>query len=68
LHLIHFTKGKKMGKATKGKRVQASKRVRGQGPDNMGRAFIELRKGSRTSPHRDKTVYNRNDFRFDDWD
>ena len=48
------------------KRVQASKRVRGVGPDAMGRAFIELRKGSRTSPHRDRTVYNRNDYRWDD--
>ncbi len=56
-----------MGKA-KGKRVQASKRVRGQGPDAMGRAFIELRQGSRTSPHRDRTTYSRADFRFDDWD
>lgn len=44
------------------KRQQASKRVRhGVGPDSMGRAFIELRQGSRTSPHRDKTVYSRRD-------
>jgi hypothetical protein len=55
-----------MGKA-KGKRVQASKRIRhGVGPDSMGRAFIELRQGSRAQPHRDRTVYNRNDFRYDD--
>lgn len=48
------------------KRAQASKRVRGQGPDAMGRAFIELRKGSRAQPHRDRTVYSRNDYRYDD--
>lgn len=48
-----------MGKPNR--RAQASKRVRGQGPDAMGRAFIELRKGSRTSPHRDRTVYSRRD-------
>jgi hypothetical protein len=54
-----------MGKSNR--RVQASKRVRGQGPDNIGRAFIELRKGSRTSPHRNRARYSRNDFRFDDW-
>lgn len=53
-----------MGKSNR--RVQASKRVRGQGPDHIGRAFIELRKGSRVQPHRDRTVYNRNDFRYDD--
>lgn len=47
------------------KRVQASK-----GPvrnEEMGRAFIELRKGSRTSPHRDRSKYSRRD-RWEDSD
>jgi len=29
----------------------------------MGRAFIELRQGSRTEPHRNRARYDRNDFR-----
>lgn len=47
-----------MGKSKR--REQASKRVRNE---EMGAAFIELRKGSRTSPHRNKTKYSRGDYR-----
>lgn len=50
-----------MGKANR--RVQASKRQRNI--DSMGQAFIELRKGSRTSPHRNMSRYDRNDYRRD---
>lgn len=42
------------------RRAQASKRDRNL---EMGMAFVELRKGSRTSPHRDHSKYERNDFR-----
>ena len=42
------------------RREQASKRDRNEA---MGMAFIELRKGSRTEPHRNKARYNRNDYR-----
>lgn len=42
------------------RREQASKRVRNEA---MGEAFRELRKGSRTSPHRDRSKYNRSDYR-----
>lgn len=42
------------------RREQASKRVRNEA---MGEAFRELRKGSRTSPHRNKKTYSRNDYR-----
>lgn len=48
-----------MGKANR--RVQASKRQRNI--DSMGQAFIELRKGSRTSPHRNLSKYSRADYR-----
>ena len=44
------------------RRAQASKRNRNL---EMGMAFVELRKGSRTSPHRDRSKYERNDFRRD---
>ena len=49
------------------RRTQASKRDRALGMGNleMGMAFVELRKGSRTSPHRDRSKYERNDFRRD---
>ena len=50
-----------MGKANR--RPQASKRVRNEA---MGAGFRELRKGSRAQPHRDRTRYTRNDYRFDD--
>ena len=42
------------------RREQASKRARNQ---EMGMAFVELRKGSRTSPHRNMTKYDRKDYR-----
>ena len=44
------------------RREQASKRTRNV---EMGMAFIELRQGSRTSPHRNKAKYARSDYRRD---
>lgn len=44
------------------RRPQASKADRVRNED-MGKAFIELRQGSRTSPHRNRAKYERNDFR-----
>ena len=47
------------------RREQASKRARQQQNSNveMRDAFIELRKGSRTAPHRNMTKYSRNDYK-----
>lgn len=48
-------------------REQASKRARAvqNGNTEMRDGFIELRKGSRTSPHRNLTKYDRKDYRRD---
>lgn len=48
--------------ATKRKRPQAPKNNRHANPD-MHRAMVELRQGSRTSPHRNRARYERNDYR-----
>ena len=45
----------------KNRRPQASKRVRNEA---MGEAFRELRKSSAAQPHRNRSKYNRNDYKI----